>query len=266
MDRTPGKPPENRQKTVGKPSGGRRRRANVEDTPELLAYYDELEQLDAGALWTVANKIEPWEPKSASVPVLWRYRDLREHVLRSVELVTPEKAGRRVIYLNNPGPARRRRRGGLALFRPAGDEPRRGRLGARAFGLGAALHHGRRGRLHHRRRPQDDARRQRLRADAERHLARARRRRATARPASGRTASTFRSSTRWKPISTRCIRTCTRRSAIPSTTPPTPGAIPACGPPARTGRKGYSPLFKYEWAPDLRGAAALRQGHRRLAF
>lgn len=78
-------------------------RANVEDTPELLAYYDELEALEAGALWTVANKIEPWEPKSSSVPMIWRYRDLREHVLRSVKLVTPEKAGRRVIYLNNPG-------------------------------------------------------------------------------------------------------------------------------------------------------------------
>src|SRR4029450_4306777 len=78
-------------------------RANVEDTPELLAYYDELENLEAGALWTVANKIEPWQPKSSSVPVLWRYEDLRRHVLRSVELVSPEKAGRRVIYLNNPG-------------------------------------------------------------------------------------------------------------------------------------------------------------------
>ena len=78
-------------------------RANVEDTPELLAYYSELEQLETAALWTVANKIEPWQPKSSSVPVLWRYRDLRDHVLRSVELVSPEKAGRRVIYLNNPG-------------------------------------------------------------------------------------------------------------------------------------------------------------------
>src|SRR5262245_48551221 len=78
-------------------------RANVEDTPELLGYYDELERLEAGALWTVANKIEPWQPKSASVAVLWRYRDLRDHVLRSLDLVTPEKAGRRVIYLNNPG-------------------------------------------------------------------------------------------------------------------------------------------------------------------
>jgi len=78
-------------------------RADVADTPELVAYYQQLDQLKAGALWTVANKIEPWQPQSASVPVLWRYRELREHVLCSVELVTPEKAGRRVVYLNNPG-------------------------------------------------------------------------------------------------------------------------------------------------------------------
>ena len=61
-------------------------RANVEDTPELTAYYKDLERFETGALWTVANKIEPWEPKSSSVPVLWRYKDLRGPVLRSVEL------------------------------------------------------------------------------------------------------------------------------------------------------------------------------------
>jgi gentisate 1,2-dioxygenase len=68
-----------------------------------VAYYQQLEKMDTGALWTVANKIEPWEPASASLPVLWRYEALRGHVLRSVDLVTPEKAGRRVVYLNNPG-------------------------------------------------------------------------------------------------------------------------------------------------------------------
>lgn len=78
-------------------------RANVADSPELDAYYDQLDQINAGPLWTVANKIEPWEPQSASIPMIWRYQDLREHVLRSVDLVTPEQAGRRVIYLRNPG-------------------------------------------------------------------------------------------------------------------------------------------------------------------
>ena len=80
-------------------------RANVEDTPELLAYYAQLGAEDTDALWTVANKIEPWEPRSSSVPVLWRYAALRGLVLRSLDLVTPEKAGRRVIYLRNPGRA-----------------------------------------------------------------------------------------------------------------------------------------------------------------
>jgi gentisate 1,2-dioxygenase len=51
----------------------------------------------------VANTIEPWQPQSSSVPVLWRYDDLRAHVLRALDLVTPEKAGRRVVYLVNPG-------------------------------------------------------------------------------------------------------------------------------------------------------------------
>lgn len=80
-------------------------RANVADTPELVAYYQRLQSLGTGALWTVANKIEPWEPASTSVPYLWRYRDLREDVLRSLDLVTPEQAGRRVVYLENPGRA-----------------------------------------------------------------------------------------------------------------------------------------------------------------
>lgn len=78
-------------------------RANVGDTAPLRAYYADLERMHAGALWTVANKIEPWEPKTESVPVVWRYADLREPVLRSLDLVTPEHAGRRVVFLENPG-------------------------------------------------------------------------------------------------------------------------------------------------------------------
>lgn len=76
-------------------------RARVQNTPELEAYYKELENLGAGALWTVANDIEPWEPRSSSIPMLWKYSDLRHLVLKSSELVTPEQAGRRVVYLVN---------------------------------------------------------------------------------------------------------------------------------------------------------------------
>lgn len=78
-------------------------RANVRDTAELLDFYRDLEGQHAGALWTVANKIEPWEPQSSSLPVVWQYERLRPHVMRALELVSPEAAGRRVVYLANPG-------------------------------------------------------------------------------------------------------------------------------------------------------------------
>jgi len=77
-------------------------RSNVDDTPQLRAYYKELETLESGALWTVANEIEPWFPQPRSVPVIWHYDVMRAHVLRALSLVSPEKAGRRVIYLCNP--------------------------------------------------------------------------------------------------------------------------------------------------------------------
>lgn len=77
-------------------------RAHVADTPELEQYYRDLESLSAGALWTVANDIEPWEPKAASAVTLWRYEELRPLVLRAAELVSPQDAGRRVVWLSNP--------------------------------------------------------------------------------------------------------------------------------------------------------------------
>lgn len=76
-------------------------RARVKNSQELEEYYQRLENFDTDALWTVANEIEPWEPRAHSVPMLWRYDDLRNLVLESARLVTPEAAGRRVVYLAN---------------------------------------------------------------------------------------------------------------------------------------------------------------------
>ncbi|WP_222432352.1 cupin domain-containing protein [Leekyejoonella antrihumi] len=78
-------------------------RSRVEDTDELKEFYSRLENLNAGALWTVANDIEPWEPQPTSVPVLWRYADLRPQVIDSASMVTGDDAGRRVVMLVNPG-------------------------------------------------------------------------------------------------------------------------------------------------------------------
>lgn len=78
-------------------------RANVEDTPELEAYYRELEARDLGALWNVANEIEPWHPQPKSVPMHWRWRDVEPLVRRAPGLVSAEKSARRVVMLVNPG-------------------------------------------------------------------------------------------------------------------------------------------------------------------
>lgn len=78
-------------------------RANVEDTPELEAYYRELEGEELGALWTVANEIEPWYPQPKSTPTLWRWKRIEPYVRRAASLVSAEKAARRVVMLVNPG-------------------------------------------------------------------------------------------------------------------------------------------------------------------
>ena len=78
-------------------------RANVEDTPELDRYYEDLGRQESYALWTVANSIEPWQPQPTSLPQLWSYEAMRPLVLKALDLVSPEKAGRRVIALENPG-------------------------------------------------------------------------------------------------------------------------------------------------------------------
>ncbi|MDH6120398.1 gentisate 1,2-dioxygenase [Kitasatospora sp. GAS204A] len=77
-------------------------RARVNDTPELKSYYQELGAHEAGALWTVANEIEPWYPQPRSVPVLWRYQELRPLVHKALPLVQADDAGRRVVMLVNP--------------------------------------------------------------------------------------------------------------------------------------------------------------------
>ena len=78
-------------------------RANVEDTPELEAYYASLEGEALGALWNVANEIEPWYPQPRSVPVLWKWKRIEPFVRRAPQLVSAEKAARRVVMLVNPG-------------------------------------------------------------------------------------------------------------------------------------------------------------------
>lgn len=78
-------------------------RAHVADTAEMADYYERLDRSGAGALWTVANDIEPWYPQPASVPMKWEYAALRPLVLEALDTVNADDAGRRVVMLLNSG-------------------------------------------------------------------------------------------------------------------------------------------------------------------
>ncbi len=76
---------------------------HVEDTPELEAYYRDLEAANLAPLWTTLATSMPNEPQPKAVPFLWRYKDVRPRLIRAGELVRPEQANRRVVMLINPG-------------------------------------------------------------------------------------------------------------------------------------------------------------------
>ncbi len=59
-----------------------------------------IQGLNARPLWERTQRMGPGTP---AVPTLWRYRDLRPHLLRAIELITAKEAERRVFMLENPG-------------------------------------------------------------------------------------------------------------------------------------------------------------------
>ena len=76
-------------------------RANVADSPERVAYYRAGAAGDRRAV--DGGEQDRTLGAALGLGACGLALDLRGHVLRSAELVSPEEAGRRVIYLNNPG-------------------------------------------------------------------------------------------------------------------------------------------------------------------
>ncbi|HZU07977.1 MAG TPA: cupin domain-containing protein [Chloroflexota bacterium] len=81
--------------------------ALLQDSPAraaaLEAYYRELEQHHAGALWTELRRLLTTEPRPKAVPHHWRWAEMRPLVYRAGELIGTEEAERRVVMLVNPG-------------------------------------------------------------------------------------------------------------------------------------------------------------------
>lgn len=72
-------------------------------TDARRAYYDRIAAHGLTPLWEVLGALVPHEPRSPAVPALWRYAELREHVMEAGRLITAAEAERRVLILENPG-------------------------------------------------------------------------------------------------------------------------------------------------------------------
>lgn len=67
-------------------------------------FYDEMAVDHLLPLWEHLHALVPRSPASATVPAKWDYRAvIRPYLFRAGELVTAEKAERRVLVLENPG-------------------------------------------------------------------------------------------------------------------------------------------------------------------
>lgn len=66
-------------------------------------FYERISHLHAAPLWEVLSEIVGVQPKSAAVPALWKYDELRPFLMESGELITAREAERRVLMLENPG-------------------------------------------------------------------------------------------------------------------------------------------------------------------
>src|SRR5688572_14266176 len=72
-------------------------------SPERRDFYKRLDGKHTAPLWEVLAKIIPPSPTPETVPVMWRYDDLRPLLMEAGRLLTTKEAERRVLVLENPG-------------------------------------------------------------------------------------------------------------------------------------------------------------------
>jgi gentisate 1,2-dioxygenase len=70
---------------------------------ERRQFYARLKTLNAAPLWEVLGDLVRSDPRTACVPTLWCYGDVRPLITEAGTLITAEEAERRVLILENPG-------------------------------------------------------------------------------------------------------------------------------------------------------------------
>jgi gentisate 1,2-dioxygenase len=69
----------------------------------LQMFFEALQPLHLAPLWMRYQQLLTPTPQGKARPYLWRYAELRPHLLRAGELVSTKEAERRVLMLLNPG-------------------------------------------------------------------------------------------------------------------------------------------------------------------
>ena len=72
-------------------------------TPERQAFYQKIAPANLAPLWENLHRMVTAQPAPSAVPHIWRYRDVRPHLMASGSLITAQEATRRVLMLMNPG-------------------------------------------------------------------------------------------------------------------------------------------------------------------
>jgi gentisate 1,2-dioxygenase len=71
-----------------------------EDATKTLL--NELEAHHTKPLWAQMAKLNPPLPNPTAIPHVWKYNEIRPHLLRAGDLITEKQAERRVLMLINP--------------------------------------------------------------------------------------------------------------------------------------------------------------------
>jgi len=70
---------------------------------ERRAFYARIGARHLAPLWEVLKDLVPPQPRTPCAPALWRYDDVRPHLMEAGRLISAGEAERRVLVLENPG-------------------------------------------------------------------------------------------------------------------------------------------------------------------
>lgn len=66
-------------------------------------FYRELDAANLSPVWEVIGDLVPLQPKTPCVPFIWRYKDVRSHIVETGNYINMKGAERRALVLENPG-------------------------------------------------------------------------------------------------------------------------------------------------------------------